>query len=98
MPKHIFVSSCPCCGKQIELNTRNGKVRAVDPKEAEESKDIDSVLEQQKNEGDRLTSVFDEATSDHKGDEKRLSNLFDQAKKEADKDKNKKPDSIWDLE
>ena len=42
--------------------------------------------------------VFDEATSDQKGDEKRLSNLFDQAKKEASKDKNKKPDSIWDLE
>ena len=98
MPKHIFVSSCPCCGKQIELNTRNGKTRAADPKEAEKSKDLDSLLEQQKQERARLTSALDEAATDQKGEEERLAGLFDQAKKDAEKDENKKPDSIWDQE
>ena len=91
MPRDVFEFSCPCCGKRVELNTRNGKVRAVRVEESKRGKNFDDMVADQKHEGDRLGSIFDEAKQDDSAREERLEDLFGEAKQEAEKDKDKKP-------
>ena len=91
MPREVFEFSCPCCGKRVELNTRNGKVRAVNIEESKRGKSLDDMIASQKTEGDRLGSVFDEARSDQSAAKETLEDLFSQAKDATKKDKKKPP-------
>ncbi len=98
MAKHIFQFPCPCCGKRVELNVRNGKARAVKFEESKKGKDLDGLVEDQRHEGTRLGSVFDEARGDQSRQAERMDELFDQATEDAKKDKDKKPFNPFDLE
>ena len=98
MPKHVFEFPCPCCGKRIEVNTRSGKARAVRFEESSKGKDLMGLVEDQKREGERLGSLFDEAHEDHSRQNQRLDEMFKQAAKEAEKDKDKRPPNPFDLE
>ncbi len=98
MAKYIFQFPCPCCGKRVELNVRNGKARAVKFEESKKGKDLDGLVEDQRHEGTRLGSVFDEAREDQSHQAEHLDELFDQATEDAKKDKDKKPFNPFDLE
>ena len=98
MPKDIFQFACPCCGKQIEVDVRSGRARAVVPKEAKGRGDLDTLLEQHKTEGQRLDSVFDEAQQRHVKERERLEQLFGKAVDDAAKAKDEKPPNPFDLE
>ncbi len=91
MPKEVFEFSCPCCGKRVELNTRNGKVRAVKFEESRSGKSFDDLVEDQKGEADRLGSMFDEARADHESQPETLDQLFTDAKEAAKDDDDKQP-------
>jgi uncharacterized Zn finger protein (UPF0148 family) len=91
MPKEVFEFSCPCCGKRVELNTRNGKVRAVKIEESKKGKSFDDLLSDQARESDRLGSVFDEARQDQAKQGEKLDDLLREAKKAAKDDQDKKP-------
>jgi hypothetical protein len=96
--QHIFEFSCPCCGKHIEVNVRTGKARAVRFEESRKGKDLAGLVEDQKHEGTRLSSLFDEAQGDHSRQKERLDDAFREAAKEAEKDKGKRPASPFDME
>ena len=98
MAKHIFQFPCPCCGKRVELNVRNGKARAVSIEESKKVKELESLVDDQRHEGKRLGSVFDEAQVDQSRQAERLDELFSQASEEAKKDKDKKPFNPFDME
>ena len=98
MARHIFQFHCPCCGKRVELNVRNGKARAVKFEESAKGKDLDRLLEDQKHEGERLGSLFDEAKDDHSRTGDRLDDLFNKAAEEAKKDPDGPPPNPFDLE
>ena len=89
MPREVFEFSCPCCGKRVELNARNGKVRAVSIEESRGGKSFEDMVSDQKNEGDRLGSMFDEASEDHASREQTFDGLFSDAKDAVKKDKSK---------
>ena len=91
MPREVFEFSCPCCGKRVELNTRNGKVRAVNIEESKRGKSFDDMIADQKTEGDRLGSVFDEARTDHEAANETLDDLFSEAKDAVKKDDKDQP-------
>ncbi len=98
MPKHIFEFPCPCCGKRIEVNVRNGKARAVSFEDSVKGKNLDGLVEDQKREGTRLGSLFDEAREDQDRSQEHLDDMFKQAAEEAKKDKGKRPVNPFDLE
>ncbi len=98
MPKHIFEFPCPCCGKRIEVNVRNGKARAVSFEESEKGKSLDGLFEDQKREGERLGSLFDDAREDQGRSKERLEDMFKDAAAEAKKDKGERPLNPFDLE
>lgn len=89
MPKEVFEFNCPCCGKRVEVNTRNGKARAVDFEEAKDGKSLDDLLSDHKHEGKRLGSEFETARGDLANQEERLEDMFADAKEAAKKDKGK---------
>ena len=91
MPREVFEFSCPCCGKRVELNTRNGKVRAVKIEESKKGKSFEDMVADQKNEGERLGSMFEEAREDHASRKQTLDDLFGEAKKAAAEDDDKPP-------
>ena len=91
MPKEVFEFSCPCCGKRVELNVRNGKVRAVDFEDDERGKSLDDLVSDQKHEGKRLGDAFDEAAGDVATQKDRFDDLFSEAKDAAKKEKGTKP-------
>ena len=91
MPREVFEFSCPCCGKRVELNVRNGKVRAVNIEESKRGKSFDDMVADQKHEGDRLGSAFDEARADQASAKETLDDMFSEAKDADDKDGKKKP-------
>ena len=91
MPREVFEFSCPCCGKRIELNTRNGKARAVNFEESQKGQTFDDLVAGSKQDGDRRASAFDEAQRDTERQEQRFEDLFDDAKKAAEKDRDDKP-------
>jgi hypothetical protein len=97
MVKDVFAFRCPCCGKHIEVNVRSGKARAVNPNESKQGKDLDSLLEHQRRERDRLGSAFDEAQRDQSREGERLRDLFEGAKEDA-KDDDAPPPNPFDLE
>jgi len=80
MPRDVFEFSCPCCGKRVELNARNGKVRAVKFEESKRGKSMDDLVSDQKREGERLGSAFEEARKDQSTHKERLEDLFTDAK------------------
>ncbi len=98
MPKHIFEFPCPCCGKRIEVNVRSGKARAVSFEESKKGKNLDGLLKDQKREGERLGSLFDDARDDQGHSKEHLDEMFKQAAVEAKKDKGKKPLNPFDRE
>lgn len=98
MPKHIFEFPCPCCGKRIEVNVRSGKARAVSFEDSVKGKSLDGLVEDQKHEGERLGSLFDEARDDQGRSQEHLDKMFKQAAGEAEKDKGKRPLNPFDLE
>lgn len=98
MAKHLFTIPCPCCDKLIEIDTRNGKARAARPKEAKGGRDLDSLLDAQKRESERLDSLFGSAKNREGSDADHLEQQLRRAKDEAQKDGDEKPPSIWDLE
>lgn len=91
MPREVFEFSCPCCGKRVELNTRNGRARAVNVEESKKGKSFEDMLSDQKNEGQRLGSMFDDARHEHESRNKTLDDLLADAKDAVKKDKGKPP-------
>ena len=96
MPKDVFEFPCPCCGKRIELNTRTGRSRAVAFEESKDGKNLDDLISDQKQEGDRLGSMFDEAQKDHEGRPQHLDDLFSDAMDAAKDDDEKPPHPFLD--
>ncbi len=98
MAKDVFLFSCPCCGKQVELDTRSGKARAVKPGEAKGGQDLDSLWAAQKKESQRLDNVFDSARDDHRKQEERLEDMLRKAKEDAKKSPDEKTRRPFDLD
>jgi hypothetical protein len=98
MAKHIFNFPCPCCGKQVEIDVRSGKARAVKFEESSKGKDLDDLVADQKGEGKRLGNLFKEARQDQDRSGERLDDLFERASEDAKQDKDKKPFNPFDLE
>ena len=98
MLKDVFSFPCPCCGKLIELDTRNGLARAVKPEEKLGGKDLDGMLADTKKESERLDSFFNKAKDQQSKQKQRLDGLFGNAVEDAKKDKDKKPRNPYDLE
>ena len=92
---------CPCCHKQLEFETSSGEVREVD-KSSEATKrsqkEIDSLVDQQKHEAERLGDAFGRATDDALTQADKFDDLFKDALDAAKKDKDKKPRRPFDLE
>lgn len=98
MPKDIYQFGCPCCGKQIEIDTRTGKARAQKPGEAKGGQDLDSLLQSQQREADRLGRQF-EAAKDHQHKEQDLlGDLLKKAKEDARQSPDEKVRRPWDLD
>lgn len=92
---------CPCCHKQLEFETSTGEVREVDKrKDAQKrsEKEMDSMVEQQKHEVERLGDAFARATDDARNQAGGFDDLFKDALDAAKKDKDKKPRNPFDSE
>ena len=98
MLKDIYVFPCPCCGKQIEIDTRSGKARAADPTQQKGGQDLDKLLKAQKRDADRLGSVFDSAKKDQQQQGQQLDDLLKKAKQDAKQKPDEKLKRPWDLE
>ncbi len=96
MPKNVFQFECPCCGKDVEVDTRSGKARAVDPKE-KRGKDLDTLIGEQSRASERLDSMFDSARRDQEQQGDRLDQMFSDAADKA-KDDDSKPSNPFDLD
>ena len=90
MARHLFRFRCPCCDKRVELDTRSGKARAMKVDESKAARDIDKLVSEQKHEGERLTSIFDQAATDQSKQKEQLDRLLGEAMKEAKEDKDEK--------
>ncbi len=97
MARHLFRFRCPCCDKQIELDTRSGKARPLKAEDTKPDEDMDKLVAQQKHEGERLTDVFQQAASDQAKHKQKLEDAFSQAFEEA-KDDKEKPPNPFDLD
>ena len=60
MAKDVYQFACPCCSKQIEIDTRTGLARAKNPGEAKGGQDLDQLLKAQQHDSKRLDKVFGE--------------------------------------
>ena len=98
MADSLFQFFCPCCNKQIEVDTRSGKARAVRADEAKGGRNLDDLLKDQRREGDRLTDLFDAAKHQETRTGDRLDEQLRRAKDEAKKDKDTRPRNIFDLD
>jgi hypothetical protein len=98
MAESVFTFYCPCCNKQIELDTRSGKARAAQPAEAKGGRDLDSLLAAQKRDGERLDDLFSSAKDNEAKKDERLDEQLRRAKDEAKKDKDTRPRNIFDLD
>lgn len=98
MPKDVFRFSCPCCGKAIEVETRSGRARAVDPAEKRGGGDLDQLVQKQQQEQQRLDDVFSRAQQQQQKQREHLDQLLQKAREEAKKDKDARPPSPFDLE
>lgn len=97
MARYLFRFRCPCCDKHVELDTRSGKVRPLKKDGARPAADIGTLLDQQKDEGKRLTDVFQQAATDHAKQGKELDDAFSRAFEDA-KDDKEKPPNPFDLD
>lgn len=86
MPKHLHMFRCPCCHKQLELDTRSGKARAVDPKEKHGGQDLDDLLAEQDKQAAKLDDVFQQGLKEQKRRSDNLDDLFKQASEDAQDD------------
>ncbi len=98
MPKDLHQFACPCCGKQIEIDTRSGQARAVKPAEAKGGQDLDQMFKAQKRDSERLGKVFDDAKGREGQQQDALADLLKQAKQDAKKNPDEKLRRPWDLE
>jgi hypothetical protein len=98
MPKHVFPFVCPCCGKELELDTRSGHVRAAKVEDARGGKGLDDLLADQKAEGKRLHGAFSSAADEQRRQKDTLEDLFSDAKERAKKDKDRRPLNPFDLD
>ncbi|MCA8976617.1 MAG: hypothetical protein KDC98_17990 [Planctomycetes bacterium] len=98
MARHLFTFPCPCCDKLVEVDTRTGKARAIRPDEKKQGGDLDSLLSAQRQESQRLDSLFDSARSRESNDADILAQQLARAKEEAKKDKDERPPNIFDLD
>lgn len=98
MKKSLFTFPCPCCGRQVEVDTRSGKARAVRPEETKGKGDLDQLLDAHSRESQRLDKLFGDAKHGQASDRDRLEEQLRRAKEEAKKDKDERPPSIFDLD
>lgn len=98
MADTVFTFHCPCCNKLIEVDTRSGKARAVRPEEAKGGRDLDSLLQAQKRDSERLGDLFSSAKETEKKKGELLDEQLRKAKEEAKKDKDERPRNIFDLD
>ena len=98
MPKDLFVFPCPCCGKQIELDTRTGKARAAKPQDKHGQNALDDLFASQKKETQRLDDLFDQAKDGQGKQKERLDDLLKRAKDDAKKTEDEKLQRPWDLD
>lgn len=86
MPKHLHTFRCPCCHKQLELDTRSGQVRALDPKDSHGGKDLDQLLQDQGKQAAALDQAFDKGLREQNRRSESLDDLFKQASEDAKDD------------
>ncbi|MGK0300700.1 MAG: hypothetical protein ACI89X_001574 [Planctomycetota bacterium] len=98
MAKNLFMFSCPCCNKMVEVDTRSGKARAVRADEQKGGQSLDDLLDADKHNSDRLGDMFSSAKDSENKRDDQLDKQLRRAKKEAQKDKNDKPRNIFDLD
>ena len=98
MAESVFTFSCPCCNKLIEIDTRSGKARAARPEEAKGGRDLDSLLQAQKRDSQRLGDLFSSAKDSVSKQGEQLEQQLRRAKEEAKKDKDERPRNIFDLD
>jgi predicted transposase YbfD/YdcC len=98
MADTVFTFSCPCCNKRIEVDTRSGKARAVQPTEAKGGQDLDTLLRSQKKDQQRLEDLFSSAKDIEAKKAELLDAQLKKAKDEAKKDKDTRPRNIFDLD
>lgn len=98
MPKDLYQFPCPCCGKQIEIDTRSGKARAMNPGEAKGGQDLDGLLQKHQRESSRLGELFDQAKQGHGKQKKELEDRLQRAVEDAKKNKDEKLNRPFDLD
>ena len=101
MTQHTHRFRCPCCHKQLELETATGKVREVDQRKEVKTrakKELDTLLDKQDRENERLGDAFSRAADDALSQADKFDDLFNSALDDAKKDKDKKPHSPFDLD
>lgn len=99
MLKDLFQFKCPCCGRQIEIDTRSGLARAVRVEDMQGGKDLDAMAEEGKREAARLDAFFHKAKDQQKRQGEHLEKLFGDAIEDVKKDPDKKkPRNPFDME
>jgi hypothetical protein len=98
MLKDVFQFPCPCCGKPIEVDTRSGRARAADPTQAKGGQDLDSLLQKQRQDRERLGRAFETAKGDHRELDKHLEQELKKAKEDAKKKPDEAPRRPFDLD
>lgn len=98
MLKDVIQFPCPCCGKRVEIDTRSGKARAVQPGEAKGGQDLDQLLAKQRRDSERLGKAFDVAKDDQRLLGKHLEDQLEKAKEDAKKNPDEKLRRPFDLD
>ena len=92
---------CPCCHKQLEIETSTGEVQAVDKrKEAAErsGEEIDAMVDKHRHESERLHDAFSKAADEVRTHKDTFDDLLKNALDEAKKDKDEKPRNPFDFD
>jgi hypothetical protein len=92
---------CPCCHKQLEFDRETGKAREIDAKAEAPTLpagEMQSLIEKQAKDGERLGDAFSRATQDTLHQADKFDALFDSALEDAKKDKDKKPTNPFDMD
>lgn len=96
MPKDVFQFACPCCGKAIEVDTRSGRARAVNPEEKRGGGDLGQLVHKQQQEQQRLDDVFHRAQEQQARQQQHLDDLLQKAKEQARKEQDERPRTPFD--
>jgi len=97
MTKDILRLPCPCCGKGVEIDVRARSIRAIDPQDARETKNLDELVAEQKRAAQRMGDLFDSAQGEEARRAQQLDELFRSAKRKSRGDTSK-PRNPFDLE